>query len=302
MISGITRFRIGMRTFKTAAAVVISIVVVYFYGATPSKVIFAMLGAMATVLPTFKESLESCFSQILGVIFGALVGLLFQALDWHPLLSSGVGIIVVITLYNALKIRYSPTLACLIVVTISISPDVDPVSYAVTRIWDTAIGLTVGMLINTLVFPYDNSKQIRGLVASLDKEIIAFLEDMFDGDDELPDTEAMTKKINDMARMTGIFSNQRLVLHLKRQKEELEAFRTCEGKLRELLARMEVLSRMGHPGRLDEENRKSLAACGANIRDSRPLDSVLERDVVTNYHVRQILRLRRELLQVLKKG
>ena len=78
-------------------------------------------------------------------------------------------------------------------------------------------------------------------------------------------------------------------------------FRTCEGKLRELLARMEVLSRMGHPGRLNEENRKSLAACGAEILDQRPLDSVLERDVVTNYHVRQILRLRRELLEVLKR-
>lgn len=299
MLSGLTRFRIGMRTFKTAAAVVISIIIVYFYGATPSKVIFAMLGAMATVLPTFKESLESCFSQILGVIFGALVGLLFRALNWHPLVCSGIGIIFVITLYNALRIRYSPTLACLIVVTICISPDVEPVSYAVTRIWDTAIGLTVGMLINTLVFPYDNSKQIRGLIASLDKELITFLEDMFDGDDKLPDTEAMTRKINDMARMTGIFSNQRLVLRLKRQKEELEAFRTCEGKLRELLARMEVLSRMGHPGRLDEDNRKSLLACGANIRDRRPLDSIMERDVVTNYHVRQILRLRRELLDTL---
>ena len=132
MLSGLTRFRIGMRTFKTAAAVVISIIIVYFYGATPSKVIFAMLGAMATVLPTFKESLESCFSQILGVIFGALVGLLFRALNWHPLVCSGIGIIFVITLYNALRIRYSPTLACLIVVTICISPDVEPVSYAVT--------------------------------------------------------------------------------------------------------------------------------------------------------------------------
>ena len=37
------------------------------------------------------------------------------------------------------------------------------------------------------------------------------------------------------------------------------------------------------------------------IRDQRPLDSVMERDVVTNYHVRQILRLRRELLEALKK-
>ena len=58
---------------------------------------------------------------------------------------------------------------------------------------------------------------------------------------------------------------------------------------------------MSRPGRLNEENRRRLIACGADIRDKRPLDSILERDVVTNYHIEQILRLRRELLDILKK-
>ena len=62
---------------------------------------------------------------------------------------------------------------------------------------------------------------------------------------------------------------------------------------------MEVLSHMEHPGRLNEENRRRLIKCGAVIRDSRPLEAVAEIDVVTNYHVRQILKLRRELLEVL---
>lgn len=301
MLSRLSRFRIGLRTAKTAAAVVISIVIAYVTGGTTSKVIFAMLGAMATVLPTFKDSLEACFAQILGVVFGALVGIILLALPLHTLVATGIGIVLVISLYNGLGISYSPSLACLIVVTLCITPDVEPVSYALNRIGNTAIGLTVGIVINTLVFPYDNSKQIRALVENLDKELIKFLEEMFDGDDVLPDTDLMTRKINDMARMLTVFSNQKLILRMARQKEELEIFRTCEGKLRELLARMEVLSRMGYPGRLNEENRKSLIACGADIRDERPLDSVLERDVVTNYHVRQILRLRRELLEVLKK-
>lgn len=57
---------------------------------------------------------------------------------------------------------------------------------------------------------------------------------------------------------------------------------------------------MGLPGRLNDENRRRLAACGAEIRDTRPLDSVMELDVVTNYHVGQILTLRRELLKELR--
>jgi len=296
------RLRIGMRTVKTVAAVIIAMVIVDLYGATSSKLILAMLGAMAAVHPTFKESLESCLTQFAGVFFGAVVSVLLLMLPLHPLVSSGIGIILVITLYNLLGIRYSPALACMIVVSMCYETDARPIVYAAGRIWDTSIGLSVGMVINTLVFPYDNSRQIRQAVEALDKAVIAFLEDMFDGDDQLPDAKEMTAAINEMGRQLATFSNQRLLMRLRRQKEQIEVFQLCEGKSRELLARLEVLSRMSRPGRLNEENRRRLIACGADIRDERPLDSVLERDVVTNYHIEQILRLRRELLDILKKA
>lgn len=295
------RFHIGLRTVKTAAAVIIAMLIVDMLGATTSKLIFAMLGAMAAVQPTFRESLESCLTQIIGVLFGAVMALVLKILPLHPLVVSGIGIVLVITLYNSIRIRFSPGLACLIVVTLCYDTGTQPILYALGRIWDTAIGLGVGMIINTLVFPYDNSKQIRELVRSLDQEVIAFLEDMFDGDEVLPDAETPSETISAMEGQMNIFANQILLMRLSRQKAEIERFRICEGKARELLARMEVLSHMGRPGRLDDENRRRLAACGAEIRDERPLDSVLERDVVTNYHVRQILRLRRELLDALEK-
>lgn len=290
------RFHIGMRTVKTAAAVILSMIIVESYGATTSKIMFAVLGAMAAVQPTFRDSLESCFTQVTGVLFGAWIGLILMLFQLSPLVTTGVGIILVITLYNAFGIRYTPSIACLIVVTLCTSGGIHPLPYAMGRIWDTAIGLGVGMLINTLVFPYDNSRQIRKLVDTLDTELIRFLEDMFDGDDVLPDSTAMIRTIDDIARHLTIFSNQRLVLRLRRQKEELEQFRLCEGKARELLARMEVLSRMGHPGRLNDENRLRLKACGANIQDKRTPKQPQERDMVTNYHVRQILHLRLDIL------
>jgi len=295
------KVRIGLRTVKTAAAVILSMIVVDFYGATTSKLIFAMLGAMAAVQPTFRESLESCTTQILGVLYGALTGVLLLALKLPPLVATGIGIVFVITLYNAFRIRYSPSLACIIVVTLCITPDVQPFTYAVGRIWDTAIGLGIGMAINTLVFPYDNSRQIRTLVESLDSDLIEFLEDVFDGDDVLPDARKMRRNIQTLEGQMRIFSNQKLVLRLSRQKEELEKFALCENKARELLARMEVLSCIGRPGRLSDENRRRLKACGADIRDKRPYKNPQERDMVTNYHVRQILILRSEIVETLKE-
>lgn len=301
MLKKLVRLRIGLRTVKTAAAVIISMLLVDRLGTSASKLIFAMLGAMAAVQPTFKESVSSCLTQIVGVLFGAVAGVLLRLLPGNQLIAVGIGIVLVITLYNSLRIPYSPSLPCFVVVMVCITPDVQPMTYALERIWDTAIGLAVGMAINTLVFPYDNSRRIRATAESLDKVLIQFLEELFDGDDELPDAVLMRKAIDVMDRELQLFANQKLILRLRRQQEELENFRLCENKARELVARMEVLSQMEQLGRLNEENRRRLIACGANIRDERPLDSVMEKDVVTNYHVRQILRLRRELLDALKR-
>ena len=301
MRKGLPKIHIGLRTIKTTVAIVISMVLVDYLGTSASKLIFAMLGAMAAVQPTFKESVDSCLAQIVGVLFGAIASIVLLILPVPPLVATAIGMILVITLYNVLHLRYSPSLPCFIVVMMCITPDIRPLGYALERIWDTTIGLSIGMTINTLVFPYDNSRQIRDTVESLDKELIAFLEDMFDGDDILPDADMMTQKVDAMYRQMRVFSNQKLLLQLRRQKEKQETFRECERKARELLARMEVLSQMGRPGRLNEENRRALESCGADIQDMRPLDSVMERDVVTNYHIRQILRLRRELLDALKK-
>lgn len=292
---------IGLRTIKTAVAIIISMILVDALGASSSKLIFGMLGAMAAVQPTFRASLESCLTQIIGVLFGALVGIALLALPLPDLLAIGIGIVLVITLYNALRFRYSPSLPCFIVVLLCTTPDIQPWSYALERIWDTAIGLSVGMAINSLVFPYDNSRRIRDTVRSLDTELLSFLEDMFDGDNVLPNAEIMATTIDDMTRQLTLFSDQKLILNLRRQQHDLEVFRSCEGKAKELVARMVVLSRMENPGILSNENKQRLQECGAVIRDARATDQPKDVDIVTNYHVSQILTLRRELLDALEQ-
>ena len=293
------KFHIGLRTLKTAVAVTIAMVIVNTYGTSTSKLIFAMLGAMTAMEPTFRDSLKSCLTQIVGVLFGCLVGVLLLMLPIPSLVAAVAGIILVITLYNLFRIHFSPSLPCLIVVILCTSPDIQPFAYALGRCWDTAIGLGVGMLVNILIFPYDNSQQIRATVESLDKELLLFFEDMFDGDGLLPNTEKMASTIDTMAKQLKIFSNQRFLFHQKRYDREYDTFRVCEGKARQLVAQMEVLCRMEGPGRLNEENRRLLAECDAYIRDERSLDAADEVDIVTNYHVNRILRLRKELLEAL---
>ena len=294
------RFHVGLRTIKTAAAIIVSMVIVDQYGSSASKLIFAMLGAMSVVQPTFKASVEACLSQILGVICGALAGVLFLQLPISHLTAIWIGVILIITAYNSLHITISPSLPCFILVMVCTTPDIVPLQYAAGRIWDTAIGLGVGMVINVLVFPYDNSRKIRDTIESLDRDLIAFLENMFDGDDILPDADKISGTISRLEKQLTIFANQIYLFNGKRRRQQLERFKLCDRKAKELVYQLGVLGSMERPGRLNEENRRRLAACGAKILDDRPLDSVMELDVVMNYHVGGILTLRRELLDALE--
>ena len=300
MVKKRSRFHIGMRTIKTLISVVIAMMIVNTNLSPYSNLSVAMLGAIAAVQPSFRESVYTGMSQIVGSAVGLTVGILLLQLHVDPIVTTGISVVIVILLYNLLHITYSPSLPVLMVVILCTSEGIEPVlPWALGRLWDTCIGVSVGMAINTLFFPYDNSKQIRFTVESLDQELIVFLEKMFDGDNVLPDPKIMARKVKSMQRQLDIFEKQRLIGHLRRQKQEIEKFRICEEKARELVARIELLSLMGVPGRLSEENRQRLRLCGAVIRDTRHLEAPTEREIVINYHVRQILTVRRELLEAL---
>ena len=295
------KLHIGLRTIKTALAIIIAMVIAGQFGGTSDKLIFAMLGAMSVVEPTFKDSVTACLSQIIGVCSGALISVLLLALPISGLTAVGIGVIVIIVFYNGLRVRISPSLPCFIMVLICTSSSLHPILYALGRIWDTAIGLGVGMAINMLVFPYDNSRQIRATMESLDRDLLLFLEEVFDGDTVLPDPDILEEKIDGLHTQLSLFANQRLVLRRRKQRQELEQLRSCDRRARELVTHLAVLGHMEAPGRLSLENRKRLDASGAKIRDRRELNSVMEVDVVTNFHVSRILTLRRELLEDLRQ-
>ena len=185
---------IGMRTVKTALAVTLSLMVIEYYGASPAKVVFATIGAISAVGPTFTASLLACATQICGVSVGALLALTLMALHVPSIVGVGIGIMLIITSYHHLKLKLVPVLPCLVLVNICLNPEVEALSYSLGRIWDTAIGLAIGMLVNTLIFPYDNSRKIRRMMEGLDGDLICILEDLFDGDDHLPKADDLGEK------------------------------------------------------------------------------------------------------------
>lgn len=284
---------IGMRTIKTALAVTLSLMVIEYYGASPAKVVFATIGAISAVGPTFTASLLACATQICGVSVGALLALTLMALHVPSIVGVGIGIMLIITSYHHLKLKLVPVLPCLVLVNICLNPEVEALSYSLGRIWDTAIGLAIGMLVNTLIFPYDNSRKIRRMMEGLDGDLICILEDLFDGDDHLPKADDLGEKIDALEGQLALFSQQRL-LRRKRQKREIQRLTTCEDTAQALLVELEALCAMPSVGRLNRENRQALLALGAKVSREEPETETAE-DVVSNYHVSQVLRLRQKL-------
>ena len=118
---------IGLRTIKTALAIIIAMVVAGQFGGTSDKLIFAMLGAMSVVEPTFKDSVRACLSQIIGVCSGALISVLLLALPISHLTAVGVGVVGLIVLYNMLHITASPSLPCFILVMLCTDAEMAPI-------------------------------------------------------------------------------------------------------------------------------------------------------------------------------
>lgn len=290
---------VGPRILKTALAVTLALAVVEPYGASPAKVVFATIGAMSAVAPTFTASLLACLTQICGVAVGGLLALTVIALRIPPVIGVGVGIIGILTGYQYFRLKLVPVLPCLVLVNICLNPAVEGASYAAGRLWDTAIGLAIGMAVNLLIFPYDNSRKIRRTMEGLDRDLILFLEDLFDGDEHLPEAVALARKVDALEGQLLLFAQQRLLLHRRRQKQELQRLRSCEDIARELVVEMEALRNMERRGHLNRENRQELRALGAQVMEEAPDKGEQVEDVVVNYHVARALSLRRELRQSL---
>ena len=295
------RSLVGLRTLKTAVAVSVSLVLVEQYGTSIDGLIFAVMGAFSAMEPTINSALRSCGAQFSGVSIGVILAILIRSMELSGVISAGVGIVLIMATFQLFRWKSSPVLPCLILVTICTKPELGAVVYGLERLWNTTIGMGVGMAINMLIFPYDNSKKIKQSMLSLDDDLIHFLEDMFDGDAYLPETENMTQKMILLERQVELYADQRL-LRRRRQKRLLQTLQSCEDTAQDLLTEVLALRMVDRPGRLNRENRAALRALGANIPEEEGLNNRFHvEDLVINYHVKRVLELREQLKRELSE-
>lgn len=145
------KYRIGMRTFKTALAVVIGLYISYLLDL--DSAIFVSIAAVSTMKPSMSESLQDFKKRIFTCVFGVMVGYFFSKIsvkEYLEPLIAGLGILLTIYILVVFKMKDMTQLSCIVFVA-SFCSDSDKFYYATNRIIGTLIGIFVGVLVNYFI-------------------------------------------------------------------------------------------------------------------------------------------------------
>ena len=155
------RFHVGMRNIKTAIAATLCALLYAFFERNPT---FACIGAIFGMGSDFKDSKRSGGNRLFGTIIGGLIGmgLFFVYIQYYPKPTSNfrfmlfellfVGILLMVLVCQLFVIPGAIQPAGVVLCIILFNTPVDAyISYPLNRIFDTAIGVIIGIAVNMLI-------------------------------------------------------------------------------------------------------------------------------------------------------
>ena len=172
----------GMRTIKTAVAVMLCMLI--FKIPHTGDPFYAAITAVICMKPTVKSSLQVGWQRIVGTFAGGLVGLgamlLFEQIGYSlDFLIIPLFLMVVIYICVLLKLTDSITMACILVLSVTIMHKPEGMHsyiYVLNRIIETGIGIGIAVAINHGFFKLDDWRRKRRLDSELTMEEEAALE------------------------------------------------------------------------------------------------------------------------------
>jgi uncharacterized membrane protein YgaE (UPF0421/DUF939 family) len=162
-------FSIGMRTVKTALAILICLLV--FVGAKRMEVaddfdaFLALTAAVICMQDSVKGSIQIGLNRLHGIVIGTLLGLGVLYIDFvtrnmviHIVLVT-VGAIIIIILCNLLDTNRAIVMGCVVYFMIALHTvhDISPLELSIRRFLDTVVGVAVAIGINHLIHNPDRA-------------------------------------------------------------------------------------------------------------------------------------------------
>jgi|GEM_PF-1233560 len=154
--------KIGMRTIKTGLAVSLSVFLAESFGL--NSPLFVGIGAISTMQSSVSESFSMGKNRILGTIIGAFVAVIMSYVLPSNIFILGIGIVLVIHMLNLLGWKKSINLSVIVFVAVFLNHDEAMIPYAIHRVFDTFVGIMVGVLINYFIAAPNHDKLFRSIV------------------------------------------------------------------------------------------------------------------------------------------
>lgn len=146
------RFKIGMRTTKTAVAVLICMLAMMFFPV--ENAFYACIAAVICMQQTMEHTIQIGLNRMKGTIVGALLGIgalmLQQCITIELTVAfAPIGVILVLYLCNVMKMPASCSIGCVVYLSILlVQRDMPPYLFGIVRALETFAGILIAMLVN----------------------------------------------------------------------------------------------------------------------------------------------------------
>lgn len=280
--------RIGLRTIKTGLAVTISLLLSLLFDSEYS--IFAAVAAILAMNKTISGTFETCREQIIGTVFGAVMGFIFIYLfPTNNAILTGIGIIIVIFFCNLMKIQIAIPLSCIVFCAVCLnSSATDNFSYIFIRLADTLIGLIIAVLINAFIKPYNNLPEIRKIILSIQDDIPQYVE-LKVINYHSPSLDPIHKKLKTLENEITIYENEIFKKH-KRLKETA-LLNGCLQLLVRMTNELASIINLDSTPVPTKENLENLMSIGISIDENAVIGGKCpeEDNTVLNFHLKNLI-------------
>jgi len=157
---------IGMRTFKTGLAVIVTLLVSDLLAL--SNPFFAAIATIFAMESSISATFIAVRDRMYGTVLGAVVAFIFSMIMPVNALTVGIGIVIVIYLCNVFKWQGTIKISTVVFLAILLGfKEGGQFEYAFFRTMDTFIGLIISTLINYFVFPHNVGEKVNKSIVDI---------------------------------------------------------------------------------------------------------------------------------------
>lgn len=287
--------RIGLRSIKTAVAVMIGLYLSYIFKLyTPLYTSIACVTSMqSSVYDSVKDVTKRGFTAVFGVTLGYLLSKLTEN-PYLEILVCGFGVLLILFLLKQFKLNRMASLSCIVFMA-SYFSKIDKFQYGLNRVIGTIIGMLVGLIVNLIVArPRLDWDFYNDAIAQRDILKNIFINIIKRDERNIEFVSGSRKSVEE--KFEKLLKEYETIIHPKMDIVHAKELKGIFSNLEISLNLLDLLE----PRVLDYENRtKLLEDFGIETTEEEVEESELS--IVYNYQVANILRCFEEMEDILEK-